>query len=446
MAAAPATRRVARRGPPPSPSGSGWRRPCAQGARAGTWIVIDQTHNRLRLMRGDDDRARGALLGGLGHGAEGRARADASGCSTRRAGASRSSRRWRTRCGASPTGPSSRRARPIPKNPADRLEYGSLGEYALYFGNGYMIHGTLYERLLGRPVSHGCIRVGARPAARGLPAGADRHADLHLLMRAPPPSARRSPRPPRGRPGPSSAVAAPLRVRADDARGGRAAPARSSSCGASGTLAAGGAFYLRLDAGQRRLSLMLAGRRARRLRGGRRSSGACRRCCSWTGGRPRAGTSCAFSKGRLEPERERDRDRGRGAGAAGRLGAGASPLAVRADPVPKSAEESYSVPSPYRIVFAEGVSLEVRSKGAGGRNRSAVRRARRRRWPCASPTWRTRARRSAPASASGCASRSRPTTRRRSTARCRRRFASSWSGSRRGSPYPFFSTSFSKSQ
>ena len=49
---------------------------------------------------------------------------------------------------------------PIPKNEADRYESGSLGEYALYFGNGFMIHGTLYERLLGRAVSHGCIRVG----------------------------------------------------------------------------------------------------------------------------------------------------------------------------------------------------------------------------------------------------------------------------------------------
>jgi L,D-transpeptidase YbiS len=52
---------------------------------------------------------------------------------------------------------------PIPKDPADRLEYGSLGEYALYFGHGYMIHGTLYERLLGRPVSHGCVRLGREP-------------------------------------------------------------------------------------------------------------------------------------------------------------------------------------------------------------------------------------------------------------------------------------------
>jgi L,D-transpeptidase YbiS len=49
---------------------------------------------------------------------------------------------------------------PIPTNPADRFESGSLGEYALHFGNGYLIHGTLYERLLGRAVSHGCIRVG----------------------------------------------------------------------------------------------------------------------------------------------------------------------------------------------------------------------------------------------------------------------------------------------
>jgi L,D-transpeptidase YbiS len=51
-------------------------------------------------------------------------------------------------------------SQPIPRNPADRLEYGSLGEYALHFGDGFMIHGTLYERLLGRAVSHGCIRVG----------------------------------------------------------------------------------------------------------------------------------------------------------------------------------------------------------------------------------------------------------------------------------------------
>lgn len=49
---------------------------------------------------------------------------------------------------------------PVPKDPAERLEYGSLGEYALYLADGYMIHGTLYERLLGRSVTHGCVRLG----------------------------------------------------------------------------------------------------------------------------------------------------------------------------------------------------------------------------------------------------------------------------------------------
>lgn len=48
----------------------------------------------------------------------------------------------------------------IPKNWEDRVEEGVLGDYALGFGNGYFIHGTLYKRLLGRNVTHGCIRVG----------------------------------------------------------------------------------------------------------------------------------------------------------------------------------------------------------------------------------------------------------------------------------------------
>ena len=35
-----------------------------------------------------------------------------------------------------------------------------LGEYALAFGDGFLIHGTLYTRLLGRSVTHGCVRLG----------------------------------------------------------------------------------------------------------------------------------------------------------------------------------------------------------------------------------------------------------------------------------------------
>lgn len=48
----------------------------------------------------------------------------------------------------------------IPKDRKDRIETDYLGEYALGFGDGYFIHGTLYTRLLGRSVTHGCIRVG----------------------------------------------------------------------------------------------------------------------------------------------------------------------------------------------------------------------------------------------------------------------------------------------
>lgn len=50
--------------------------------------------------------------------------------------------------------------KPIPKNITERIEEGMLGNYALGFGNGYFIHGTLYTRLLGKNITHGCIRVG----------------------------------------------------------------------------------------------------------------------------------------------------------------------------------------------------------------------------------------------------------------------------------------------
>ncbi len=49
---------------------------------------------------------------------------------------------------------------PIPSREEDRVERGVLGEHALGFGDGYFIHGTLYTRLLGRNVTHGCIRLG----------------------------------------------------------------------------------------------------------------------------------------------------------------------------------------------------------------------------------------------------------------------------------------------
>lgn len=48
---------------------------------------------------------------------------------------------------------------PPPPGHPSRFERGVLGDYALDLGNGYLIHGTLYQRLLGMPVTHGCIRM-----------------------------------------------------------------------------------------------------------------------------------------------------------------------------------------------------------------------------------------------------------------------------------------------
>ncbi|MEW6014557.1 MAG: L,D-transpeptidase [Candidatus Zixiibacteriota bacterium] len=49
----------------------------------------------------------------------------------------------------------------IPKDQSERLDPNMMGDYALGFGDGYFIHGTIYERLLGINVTHGCVRVGS---------------------------------------------------------------------------------------------------------------------------------------------------------------------------------------------------------------------------------------------------------------------------------------------
>jgi lipoprotein-anchoring transpeptidase ErfK/SrfK len=49
---------------------------------------------------------------------------------------------------------------PIPsQDDPSRYEYGVLGDYAMALGDGYLIHGTLYKRFLGMPVTHGCVRL-----------------------------------------------------------------------------------------------------------------------------------------------------------------------------------------------------------------------------------------------------------------------------------------------
>ncbi|MEW6411270.1 MAG: L,D-transpeptidase [Candidatus Zixiibacteriota bacterium] len=49
---------------------------------------------------------------------------------------------------------------PLPKSDRERLDANMMGEYAIGFGDGYFVHGTIYERLLGAAVTHGCVRLG----------------------------------------------------------------------------------------------------------------------------------------------------------------------------------------------------------------------------------------------------------------------------------------------
>jgi len=51
---------------------------------------------------------------------------------------------------------------PLPKSLDERIAPDELGDYAMDLGEGYLIHGTLYERALGLSVTHGCVRLGAK--------------------------------------------------------------------------------------------------------------------------------------------------------------------------------------------------------------------------------------------------------------------------------------------
>lgn len=46
-----------------------------------------------------------------------------------------------------------------PPGDASRFESGTLGKYKLTLGDGYMIHGTIWKRFMGKSVTHGCIRL-----------------------------------------------------------------------------------------------------------------------------------------------------------------------------------------------------------------------------------------------------------------------------------------------
>jgi L,D-transpeptidase YbiS len=126
----------------------------------GTYVAVDTYRNRLRVYR-DGELLREAL------------------CSTGSGVVLRDPRNGRQWVFDTPTG--ERRVQRKVKNPIwakpdwafiedgyqppppgspDRFDDFSLGAYGLYMGDGYIIHGTIFQTLLGQRVTHGCIRLG----------------------------------------------------------------------------------------------------------------------------------------------------------------------------------------------------------------------------------------------------------------------------------------------
>ena len=145
------------------------RKTLAQGHPRGAFLVVDRRNNRIYLRRGEELILDAPVSTG-------------SGTELRETGGARRSWVFETPPGrfsilnertdpvwTKPDWAFLESGEPVPRSLSARREYGTLGEYAMDLGDGYMIHGTLYERLLGRSVTHGCIRVG-REALREIAA------------------------------------------------------------------------------------------------------------------------------------------------------------------------------------------------------------------------------------------------------------------------------------
>ena len=128
-------------------------------APSGTYVVVDQTQNRLYVMN-DDKIVRTAVCSA----GSGMVLIASSGGKKWVFDTPRGVFKVRNKISnpiwKKPDWAFAEEGKTLPTNPEDRFESGTLGKYALYLEDGYMIHVTLYTRLLGRSVTHGCIRLG----------------------------------------------------------------------------------------------------------------------------------------------------------------------------------------------------------------------------------------------------------------------------------------------
>jgi len=125
----------------------------------GSYLVVSSTDNRFVLMRGADTlRAGLCSTGSYVHLTSGDGRSWL--FTTPRGRRTVLDKRVRP-VWAKPDWAFIESGLPVPPAGApERFEAGVLGKYALSLGDGYLVHGTPYERLLGMPVTHGCVRLG----------------------------------------------------------------------------------------------------------------------------------------------------------------------------------------------------------------------------------------------------------------------------------------------
>jgi lipoprotein-anchoring transpeptidase ErfK/SrfK len=140
----------------------------------GLYVVIDQTNNRLYLKRDENVELEAVCSAGSGYILKESATGGRKWVFDTPRGLFLIHNRIDDPAWRKPDWAFIEEGKPIPKDPSERVEYGTMGEYALDLGHGYFIHGTLYERLLGRSVTHGCIRLGRddlRKVARAVTVG-----------------------------------------------------------------------------------------------------------------------------------------------------------------------------------------------------------------------------------------------------------------------------------
>jgi len=130
-----------------------------QLAPAGHYIVVDTAHNRLYVKRGKETLLTAVASTGSGTILDKPAQPGSQWVFDTPRGGFTIQSRLTNPVWVKPDWAFLEEGMRVPSNPAERLEPGILGDYALGFGKGYFIHGTLYPRLLGKNVTHGCIRL-----------------------------------------------------------------------------------------------------------------------------------------------------------------------------------------------------------------------------------------------------------------------------------------------